>query len=265
MFNIFYKLAISVYDIFSPGKPILLASSTFPLFNERHMLQQGEHKIKLFAKQPPDVQIPSATNGIISTNVETDHFQKIDVAINELATYGDHWLNTVTFNSVNRLNQMRAASQVSFQESEMYIFLQLPNAFVPILHSDAQVKAPPLSKSSLQQQHVSFKYSLESKMMQFNDGEAIHDQENPVELKHRNFENSPSHFVDPNSKPSKLSETKLLKVCKKHYEYFLHCVENLQLSTLVYLVIQRKGFAHQIQTSHFQSGTRFTDKICQGY
>jgi hypothetical protein len=70
-------LCLTVIDVFSPRKPIIVGSATYALFDENECLIMGNHKIRLWPKKPVDGRIGGSTMGDIKFQDELTRIERI--------------------------------------------------------------------------------------------------------------------------------------------------------------------------------------------
>ncbi|KAL0479456.1 vacuolar protein sorting protein VPS34 [Acrasis kona] len=89
-------LCLTVYDIFSPQKQVIVGGSTYSLFDDVGVLRMGSHKLKLWEKKSASGRKGGETMGDIS--IHGSEFARIEQTLHRIhsdpqSNINDQWLN----------------------------------------------------------------------------------------------------------------------------------------------------------------------------
>jgi phosphatidylinositol 3-kinase len=139
------KFCLTIWDIFSPRKPVVIGGTTFNLFDLVHtshsqycyMMKSGNHKLKIWRKKKADFSNENTTPGemYLMDNVEIDEVTRIEkIWMNYKAGSNEEWLDRITANTINE--KKKEYMHHPKRREDLFLDIEFPTFEYPIIYNE---------------------------------------------------------------------------------------------------------------------------------
>jgi len=186
------QVAITLWDIYAPRKPIPIGGTTFMLFGRNYTIKRGKRKLFLWPNQEADGSIDSKTpSNVPGELTEMDRLEKLIRKYERGGLNEVEWLDKMVFREIEKIHQTETPKFKS-----MYLYVDLPKFDFQLVYNEKDFVLP-LSSSV---PYTVFSPPI-GEIVQVFDPE-LH-RNNPVEAKHRKLTRSHRNGpIDRNLKPN---------------------------------------------------------------
>uniref|UniRef100_A0A4W4EMJ0 Phosphatidylinositol 3-kinase catalytic subunit type 3 n=1 Tax=Electrophorus electricus TaxID=8005 RepID=A0A4W4EMJ0_ELEEL len=137
------QVALTVWDIYGPGRATPVGGTTVTLFGKYGMFRQGMHDLKVWPGVEGDGSEPTRTPGRTSSTLAEDQMgrlAKLTKAHRQGHMVKVDWLDRLTFREIEMINEVRQNNYLII--FNMLVFLQDGDEASPLLTSSDIVKVP---------------------------------------------------------------------------------------------------------------------------
>jgi phosphatidylinositol 3-kinase len=172
------QIAITVWDCYSPRKPIPVGGSTMRLFGKHNTIRRAKHRLKLWSHTVADPYDPTKTPSKTNDLPELNRLEKLMRRYHRGDISKVDWLDKRIEQEIEKLEHDLFANV-----NGLYLYINLPIFDFPLVFNEPEYTYP-------EEIHLR---ELDHNMVTVFDAELF--QENPVENKHRKL--ARSHRTGP--------------------------------------------------------------------